>query len=350
MLERRTLGRTGIEVGAIGLGTEHLERDAKQMDAVLGAAVHGGVNYVDLLYVDPRGADASFWEPFAPALQSHRGGLVLAAHWGGGPRFDIPYSRRCFEDLLAITGGYAEVALMTMVDDEAKWSGWAQESLEYLRGYREQGRVGSVGVSSHVVPIAKAMVESGSIDVLMFSVNPVWDAFYEGVSELYQACAANEVGLVGMKPFNGGTLLVLDGHPTGITPVQCLAYALSLPVAVTLPGPKNEEEMRAALHFLSATDDEKECDVLVDALLDVFAGHCVYCDHCLPCPEEIEIGSVLRLGDWARGGVSDELREWYGRFDRRASDCVACGECMERCPFGVDVIAKMEQAAQVFEA
>jgi len=349
-MELRTLGRTNITVGEIGLGTEHLVREAKEMDAVLGMAVDAGVNYLDLLYIDPKGDDATFWEPFAPALQSRREGLVLAAHWGGGPRFDIPYSHRCFEDLLAAIGDYAEIAMMTMVDEEAKWTGWAQESLEHLRKYQQQGRVGFTGASSHSVPIARKMVESGLVDVLMFQANPVRDVFVDGVAELYQTCREYDVGLVGMKPYDGGLLLTLDGQPTGITPVQCLSYSLSLPLSVSLPGPRTAAELQAGLKFLEASAEEKDYAGIVDGILQAFEGHCVYCNHCLPCPADIDIGPVLQMADWAKGGLSGELREWYGEFEAKASDCIGCGECMERCPFGVDIIAQMERAVEILEA
>ena len=76
-MEYRTLGRTGLEVGAIGLGTEHLEASQETRAEVLRIAVDAGVNYVDLLWIDP-----AYWEDFGPVLRPHRQGLVLAAHWG----------------------------------------------------------------------------------------------------------------------------------------------------------------------------------------------------------------------------------------------------------------------------
>jgi predicted aldo/keto reductase-like oxidoreductase len=169
--------------------------------------------------------------------------------------------------------------------------------------------------------------------------------FVDGVRELYDTCREQNVGLVGMKPYDGGTLLVLDGERTGITPVQCLAYALDLPLSVTLPGPKNADEMAAALRFVSASDAEKDYDGVVDGILQAFRGHCVYCNHCLPCPAGIDIGQVLHVKDWAKGG--HDMSQWYQGLGANASDCVACGDCIERCPFGVAVIEQMEEAVEV---
>jgi len=42
-MEYRKLGRTGLDVGVIGLGTEHLEKKRETMEEVLRAAVDAGI-------------------------------------------------------------------------------------------------------------------------------------------------------------------------------------------------------------------------------------------------------------------------------------------------------------------
>jgi predicted aldo/keto reductase-like oxidoreductase len=45
----------------------------------------------------------------------------------------------------------------------------------------------------------------------------------------------------------------------------------------------------------------------------------------------------------------EQIKEWYAGFPVKASACVECRVCMERCPFGVEIVAKMREAAEVFE-
>ena len=46
----------------------------------------------------------------------------------------------------------------------------------------------------------------------------------------------------------------------------------------------------------------------------------------------------------------EQIAEWYAGFLVKASACVECGVCVERCPFDVEIIDKMRGAATVFEA
>jgi predicted aldo/keto reductase-like oxidoreductase len=57
---------------------------------------------------------------------------------------------------------------------------------------------------------------------------------------------------------------------------------------------------------------------------------------------------VIRLVEMAQRHLTGEVHAAYGALEARASDCTKCGACKERCPFGVDVTAKMEQAVAVF--
>ena len=66
-------------------------------------------------------------------------------------------------------------------------------------------------------------------------------------------------------------------------------------------------------------------------------------------PEGIEIGWVIWDLDQIPARGIEQIKEWYAGFSVKASACVECGVCMERCPFDVEIIAKMREAAAVFD-
>jgi predicted aldo/keto reductase-like oxidoreductase len=355
-METRTLGRTGLEVGVIGLGTEHLIESSENMDAVLGLAVPAGVNYIDLVYNDPLGSHAGYWEAIGPAIRRFREGLVLCLHWGFIYHEPVDRCQRCFDQALSLLGnGYAEIAMLTMVDTESLWRNWAAQGIERLDRYRRDGRIGSIGLSNHNPAVARMAIESGLIDVLMFPVNLYQHHGDPERAALLETCAEYGVGVVAMKPYYGGVLLQRDGSPTGITPAQCLHYVLSQGVAAAVPGPRNADQTRHALSYLTASAEEKRATPLHDDLKYWLHGQCVRCKHCLPCPQDIPIPSVIYYLNYVEyygltPGHQQANREWYALLPAKGSDCIECEVCLERCPFDVDIIAKMRRAAEVFES
>jgi predicted aldo/keto reductase-like oxidoreductase len=351
-MERRVLGRTGLDVGVIGLGVEHLSTNRTNMDEVFDLAVSAGVDYIDLVYNDPTGIYGEHWQAITPAIQRHRDRLTLAAHWGFVAHEPVKRCRECFEMVLERVGnGYVELAVLTMVDTEEVWEGWAQESLEILEGYRRRDRVGFIGLSNHYPEIARQAVESGLIDVIMFPVNLYQHHQNQERAGLLRICQERHIGVVAMKPYYGGRLLHIEGRPTGVSPIQCLHYALSQPVAVVVPGPENAGEFEQALAYLQASDAEKAYRSLHDELTERLRGRCVLCRHCLPCPQEISIPDIIDCLEWVEfygPSHQGDARERYASMTAKGSDCTECGVCMERCPFQVDIIGKMKRAVEVF--
>lgn len=380
-MKYRKLGRTEIDVGIIGLGAEHLEHVPRDtVISVVNQALDNGVNYIDLFMPSPGVRDN-----FGIALKNKRHRVMIAGHLGPVLK-NSQYSRsrnralceKYFEDLLTrLQTDYIDVLMLHYVDelDDYETVFAPGGLLESAIRYKEEGKVRFIGLSSHRVPATLKAINSGHIDVLMFSVNPAFDSRpgdmeleslgrsasskqpdkakdkpVAGRTELYHACAVQGIGVVAMKPYAGG-LLFSSNNPTSIvlTPVQCISYVLSQPAVCTVvPGCKNVAEMKAALAFLDATDEEKDFSAIEASPLWKLKGSCVYCNHCLPCPFSIDIGAVTRLTDTAGYGLTDTLRAEYEALAAKASDCTQCNVCLERCPFNVDIVANMTQAVEVF--
>ena len=106
--------------------------------------------------------------------------------------------------------------------------------------------------------------------------------------------------------------------------------------------------MKAALAFLDATDKEKDYSSIYENPVWKLRGSCMYCNHCLPCPVGIDIGMTVRIIDMVKYEKTNSVVSEYETLLSKASDCTECGVCVERCPFGVDIIANMIQAVDIF--
>ncbi len=377
----RKLGRTGVDVGVVGLGGEYLENVSRDtIAAVVDEAVDNGVNYIDLFMATPGVRDN-----FGIALKNRRQKVMVAGHLGVALKDGQYYKTRdntlaehYFDDLLTrLQTDYIDVLMLHFVDEPDDYETvFGSDGLFRLAmRLKSEGKARFIGMSSHRVPVALKAVKSGDIDVLMFAMNPafdtlpadmdmeaVWqDSFQKEAGtagdksapqrrELYQACAIYGVAIIAMKPYAAGRLFVKE-NPSSIvlTPVQCINYVLSQPgVCTVVPGCKNVEEMKAALAFLDATDEEKDYTAIASNHVWKLRGSCMYCNHCLPCPVGIDIGTTTRVTDTAEYGMTDNLISEYEALSSKASDCTGCGVCAEKCPFSVDVIENMARAVAVF--
>ncbi|WP_295762036.1 aldo/keto reductase [uncultured Oscillibacter sp.] len=376
----RTLGRTGLRVGEIGMGCEgFLNKSPEQVAEMVDVMEAGGVNCIDLYAPDP-----DFRSALGRALRGRREEFVLQAHlctvWKDGQykrTRDPAEVRESFEDQLRrLETDHAEIGMIHYVDSMADWEAVAGGPvLEYARALRAAGRIGCIGLSSHNPKVALAAVRTGIVDVLMFSVNPCYDLQPAGEDveelwapknyeapllnmdpdrqELYETCQRLGVGLTVMKAFGGGDLLS-EYSPAGkaLTAFQCLQYALDRPgAACVLSGARSLEDLKQSIAFEDAPEAERDYAAALAALPKIsWEGHCMYCGHCAPCPKGISVADVTKFLNLslAQGSVPETVREHYAALPHGAGECVRCGACEGRCPFAVPVMENMRRAAEIF--
>ena len=377
----RTLGKTGIKVSAIALGCEGFSgKSHDQARRMMDFAIENGINFIDIYASDPE-----MRSTIGAALHGRREGFVIQGHvgsvWKNGQyerTRNVADSKAAFQDLLErLETDYIDVGMIHYSDEEADFHRiFDGEFIEFVKELKAAGKIHAIGLSSHNPVIAKKAVETGLIDVLMFSVNPCYDMqppdedveklwadeVYEKTyrnfnperEALYELCARRGVAIDVMKAYAGGDLLKADLSMFGkaMTPVQALDYALTRPaVAAVMAGCKTIDEIRQALAWCTATPEEKDyASVLANVEKCSWSGHCMYCGHCAPCPKAISVADVNKFLNLAvaQGKVPETVREHYKLLPHHASECIQCGACEKRCPFGVPVREKMKQAAELF--
>ena len=383
-MQYRRLGQTDISVSVIGLGMEHLDnKPYETVEETIHASLEHGINIFDLFM-----PGTPVREHIGKALKGRRQDVYIQGHIGSVDlkqqydiTRDVPACKRYFEELLrCLDTDYIDFGMMFFIDtEEALREVFETEYIDYVRQLKREGKIRMVGASSHHPEIAAKLVESGEIELLMFSVNLAYDMLPSNVyiidslmseekidgstlrgiepvrAKLYELCESRGVSITTMKTLGAGKLLSAEHTPFAapLSVGQCIHYALSRPAVVsTLIGCENRDEVLDTLRYFELSDAEKDYAAVAATLRETFQGKCMYCNHCQPCPSGIDIASLTKYLDIALlnpEGVPPGVRAHYAALTSKASECIECGTCEERCPFSVKVIENMKKAARIFE-
>jgi len=375
----RELGKTGKKISTIGLGCENLDgKPYKQVKDTIDKALEYGVNIFDVFM-----PGTEIRENIAKSLGNNRNNVMVQGHIGSTDirqQYDIsrdmPAVKRYFEELLRIFGGYIDFGMMFFIDSEEDYKHvFETEFACYVRHLKEQGDIGHIGFSSHNPKTAIKVINTGLPEMLLFSINPAFDMLpsdeyildhlksgfdpklFRGIdpkrAELYKLCSQKQIGITVMKTLGGGKLISKEHTPFAkpLTVPQCVHYALSRPaVASTLLGCQTPDELSEAMQYFDLDDSEKDFTEILGTMRNDFKGNCVYCNHCQPCPAGIDIAMVNKYLDIARlnmENISPSIRSHYSSLPHNGSDCIGCGSCENRCPFGVPIIENMAEASKL---
>lgn len=357
--EKERFSTLGLGLGSIQQAT------TEEIESVVRLAVDNGINFFDLC-----AGGAGVYEPFGKAIRGRREQVFFQLHFGAvyneageyGWSRDLEKIRRTFQwEMEMLDTEYVDFGFLHCVDEMQDLEELMDSGvLAYLQALKGQGRIRHIGFSSHTPAVAQRALDTGLMDMMMFSLNPAYD-LEQGdelgigtVSEraqLLRRCQASGVGVSVMKPFHGGKLLDASTSPFGVamTPFQCLQYAMDRPgVLSVVPGVRGMQDLRDLLGFLQADPEEKDYSMIARFTPKEVTGSCVYCNHCQPCPAGIDIGLVNKYYDLAC--VGDQMAaDHYRKLSVKANACIGCGHCDNRCPFHVAQKDRMQTIRRYFE-
>lgn len=376
----RELGNTGLKVSEIGLGAEWLERhSAEEVKAVIHHCAQAGINILDCWMSEP-----NVRSNIGAALKGQREKWIIQGHigstWQNGQYVrtrELDKVQAAFQDLLErLETHYIDLGMIHFVDEKAEFEKLMEgEFVSYVKDLKQKGVIRHIGMSTHNPDVARMAAESGVVEMILFSVNPAFDMlpasedldeyfkdeYAENIggiaperARLYQICEQRGVGITVMKGYEGGRLFKAETSPfkVALTPVQCLHYALTRPaVASVMVGCDTPDHVDAAVAYETASEEEKDyASILAGAPKHAYSGQCTYCGHCAPCPSGIDIAMVNKLYDLARmqDTVPPTVQAHYEGLSKHARNCVKCGGCETRCPFGVRVTERMGDAVKLF--
>ena len=362
-MQYRKLPHGGEEISIIGMGTSVVgENSVANVVETITYALDNGINYIDLA-----GGHASIFPGIGEALRGRRKEAMLQVHFGAdytsgeyGWNPTLEGVKKSIDwQLKNLQTDYIDFGFMHCLDEAEDLEQYeANGVLEFLLGMQKEGVVKHLGLSTHAPALAHKVLDMGIIDMMMFSINPMYDYGQGDYSigsgseryDLYTRCEKEGVGISVMKPFNAGQLLSAEESPfhQAMTPAQCIQYALDRPAVLTvMQGAANVQQLRQNLSFLEASEEERDYSIIGSFTPEDTRGKCVYCKHCHPCPMGLDIGLMNKYYDLAKLG--DTLaKEHYLTLDKTAGDCVSCGHCNSRCPFSVDQMQRMQEMKAYF--
>lgn len=362
-MEYRKLPHGGKQISIIGMGSSVIgERSEKDIIETVQSALEAGINFFDLA-----AGHATVFPAYGKALYGRRKEAMLQVHFGAdyttggyGWTTNLDKVKRSIDwQLKNLKTDYIDFGFIHCLDEEADLEAYEKNGvLDYLMDMKALGIVKHIGLSTHAPALANKVLDKGILDMMMFSINPMYD-YGQGDyaigsdgerQKLYRRCEKEGVGISVMKPFNAGQLLDAGKSPfhKAMTTAQCIQYALDKPGVVTvLGGPGNAAELKEILTYFDRTDEERDYSVISALTPDESIGKCVYCKHCHPCPAGLDIGLINKYYDLALQGDS-MAGEHYLTLEKKASDCIRCGHCDHRCPFKVAQMERMDEIKNYF--
>ena len=191
---------------------------------------------------------------------------------------------------------------------------------------KRQGRVRHIGITAHKIGVAEDIVKSGLYETLQF---PFSYLASDRDIALVTSCKEHDMGFIAMKGLSGG--LLTDSK-------ACMAF-MSQFDALPIWGIQRQSELD---EWLSYFDNEVTMTEEIRAFIDkdrneLLGEFCRGCGYCMPCSVGIQINNCARMSQLIRRAPSANFlgEEWQGLMGK-IEDCIDCGLCKSKCPYGLD--------------
>ena len=314
------LGTTGIKVDKNGFGALPVQRVSfNEAIKLLGMAFDGGIEFFDTarFYTDSE-------EKLGAAFKEKRHQIVIASKTMAKTVAD--FWKDLENSLKNLGTDYIDVYQFHNPNYCPK-PGDVTGLYDAMLEAKKKGMILHIGISNHGLSVANEAVESGLYETLQFPFS-----YLSGSQELdlVQKCQKLSVGFIAMKSLAGGLIT---------NSAAAFAFAQKFDNVLPIWGIQKESELN---EFLSYKKNRPILDGEIQKYIDAdrhdLAGEfCRGCGYCMPCPVNIEICNCARMSLLIRRSPSNlQLTEAVQAKMGLIENCLQCGECSAKCPYGLD--------------
>jgi predicted aldo/keto reductase-like oxidoreductase len=330
------LGKTGLKVPRVGFGGIPIQRlsEAEAVEVVQRCLDLG------VTFLDTANAYSTSESRIGKAISGRREELVVATKTAGRDRATAEQHLQ-----LSLTRLACSTIDLWQFHNVSSFETYEQVlapggAMEAALAAKRQGTIRHIGITSHDMDVALRAVASGHFETIQFPFNFVSS---DPDRELVPLAAEHNVGFIAMKPLGGG---LLDDA------TLALKYLLQFDSVLPIPGIQQVEEVEQVVGILDGpwglTPQEQAA--LERIREEVGKRFCRRCEYCQPCPEGVVIPLILNpLSFWRRFPADELLTGEYAEIVQGARDCVQCGECEEKCPYGLPICEMLVESLQFWD-
>jgi aryl-alcohol dehydrogenase-like predicted oxidoreductase len=263
----RILGSTGEKVSIVGLGGAHVGWQGTEDDSIriVRTAIDNGINFMDNCWDYNNGQSEI---RMGKALRDgYRSKVFLMTKIDGRDRKTA--SKQLDESLRRLQTDHIDLLqfheIIRMSDPVRIFAPGG--ALEAVLEARKAGKVRYVGFTGHKSPdvhlkmLQTAFDNGFMFDAVQMPLN-VMDAHYDSFEKkVLPVLSENRMGVLGMKPLGGGEFLRSDM----VTAIECLHYAMSLPISVVVTGCDSLAILQQALEAVRSFSpmSRQQCSALL---------------------------------------------------------------------------------------
>ena len=318
MVIKMRLGKTDLEVNKNGFGALPIQRrNEKDSIEILKKAYDNGINFYDTarFYTDSEEKLGKAFEDVRENIYiATKTGMETAEEFWSDLETSLKNLRTDYVDLYQ----FHNISFVPKAEDDL---------YKAMLEAKQEGLIKHIGITTHKITHAHEALESGLYETLQYPFS-----YLSGDEELklIEKCKSLDIGFIAMKAMGGG--LIKNSKAS-------FAYINQFSNVLPIWGIQKLEELDEFLSYDSNTilDDELKSAIEQDKK-ELGDNFCRGCGYCMPCPEEINISLCARMSLWIRRFPTEpNLDERTQEIMRHTLDCVECYECVDRCPYELDI-------------